>query len=89
MPRRARLSQGRRRREEGRRRRELAEVSFSVNFAQKGTLKPMVLKETSTFRKTDEGAWLYAKGDVITECRSRRASITRRAGAWNICSGPD
>lgn len=43
---------------------ELAEVSFSVNFAQKGTLKLMVLKETSTFRKTDEGAWLYAKGDV-------------------------
>ena len=46
---------------------ELSEVSFSVNFAQKGPLKLMVLKETSTFRKTDEGVWLYAKGDVTYE----------------------
>jgi len=47
----------------------LAQVAFKVKFAQKGTVKLTVLKETSTFRKTDEGAWLYAKGDVDYEAQ--------------------
>ena len=43
---------------------ELAEVDFRVDFAQKGTLKLMVLSETSTLRKSGESGWLYAQGEV-------------------------
>lgn len=41
----------------------LAQVDFQADFCQKGTLNLMVLRETSTLRKADNG-WLYAQGDV-------------------------
>ena len=47
---------------------ELAQADFRVNFAQKGTLNLMVLKESSTFRKVD-GKWLYASGEVAYEAQ--------------------
>ena len=47
----------------------LAEVDFRAKFCQKGTVKLTVLNEKSTFRKTDDGEWLYAKGDVEYEAQ--------------------
>ena len=49
---------------------ELAEVDFRADFAQKGTLKLMVLKETSTLRKSSESGWLYAQGEVSYDAQS-------------------
>jgi len=48
----------------------LAQVDFRADFAQKGTLNLMVLKETSTFRRDEHGRWLYAQGEVDYEAQS-------------------
>ncbi len=50
---------------------ELAQVSFKVDFVQKGTLNLMVLNEKSTFRKDAEsGKWLYSKGEVSYDAQA-------------------
>ena len=47
-----------------------AKVSFQADFTQKGTPNLTTLKELSTFRKTEDGIWLYAKGEVDYEAQS-------------------
>ena len=44
-----------------------AEVGFRANICQKGTLNLMGLREISTVRKSEDGRWLYWKGDTTYE----------------------
>ena len=46
-----------------------ASVGFRARFVQKGTLNLMVLCEQSTYRKADDGRWLYSAGDVSYEAQ--------------------
>lgn len=47
----------------------VARVAFRVNFCQKGTLNLMVLCEQSSFRRAEDGTWLYADGQVNYEAQ--------------------
>ena len=58
---------------------ELAQVDFRVDFVQKGTVNLMTLCETSTFRRGEEGRWLYAQGEVEYEAQS--ADVTPEEAA--------
>lgn len=47
-----------------------AKVPFKANFCQKGTVALTVLNELSSFRQTEDGEWLYTKGEVSYEAQS-------------------
>jgi SEC-C motif-containing protein len=46
-----------------------AKVPFKAKFCQKGTVQLTVLNELSTFRQTEDGQWLYTKGEVSYEAQ--------------------
>ena len=48
----------------------LGRVAFRANMVKKGTVNLMTLCEQSTFRRCEDGTWLYVDGEVSYEAQS-------------------